>query len=512
MIWHYFPIGMRFPVNDFSEETKRACWRVALSAAYASDPCGTGLYEACEAFDPISQSPVYTCIVCYVGIKQSRAAGETLHGLDALLTRLCLCNPLVQANYLESFGPYPILAEIDPEGKIHPSENGISIIPTEPVTPMQRTDGCRILIAPDSVKGVCDAERLTRILGTAAAEHGLRVRRMPVADGGEGTVRALVAGTGGRYETVSCEDVNGERVGMTVGVIPGSIAVIEAADAAGFSRKTEQMPPIEQRSSFAVGMLIRKTLDLGYRRIWIGLGGSLTADMGLGALSALGIRFFDAEGEPVTPCPETLARIVSIDSEALDARIAQTELTLLYDATAPLYGPDGALRMLGPQTDASGEQIDAWEKEYIRLAPMLQADPFAPGSGAAGGLGFALASVGGKLQNGTEQIFDRIGLSVALREADFVITGEGLFDSQSLRCKKAPAVMMERAENTNRPCCLFVGRLDTDADALLREHPALKGIAVCPTGEEPYEATVRDTFERTVLPLIGKYVANTTDI
>ena len=135
MIWHYFPIGMRFPVADFSEQTKRACWKIALSAVYSADPRGTGLYEACESCDPVSQSPVYTCIVCYVGIKQSRAAGARFHALDALMTRLCLDHPLVQANYLESFGPYPILAEINTEGKIVPTESAAAFMPTEPVVP-----------------------------------------------------------------------------------------------------------------------------------------------------------------------------------------------------------------------------------------------------------------------------------------------------------------------------------------------------------------------------------------
>ena len=279
MIWHYFPIGMRFPVADFSEQTKRACWKIALSAVYSADPRGTGLYEACESCDPVSQSPVYTCIVCYVGIKQSRAAGARFHALDALMTRLCLDHPLVQANYLESFGPYPILAEINTEGKIVPTESASAFMPTEPVVPMKVTDGRKLLIAASSENG----ERLTRVL---------------------------------RHETVAVADRNGESIGETIGVLPGRIAAIEAA---------------ELESSFPVGQLIKKTLDLGYRKIWAGIGGRNFSDMGLGALAALGMRFFDANGEPVDPCPETLERIVRVDRENLDPRIAQTELTLLYD-------------------------------------------------------------------------------------------------------------------------------------------------------------------------------------
>ena len=508
MIWRYFPIGMRFPVSDFSDQTRRTCWEVALSAVFASDARGTGLYEACEAYDPGTQGPVYTCIVCYYGIKQARAAGKTMHALDALMTRLCLHDPLVQANYLESFGPYPILAEIDANNVIRPNENGCAFLPAGPIEPMKPSDGWTLLLAPDSMKGVCDAERLTRILGTAAADHGLRVRRMPVADGGEGTVRALVDGTNGRFESVVCEDLNGDRASMTIGVIPGSVAVLEVADAVGFLRKNDGTPPIERRSSRGVGMLIKKTLDLGYRNLWIGLGGSLTVDLGLGALSTLGIRFYDENDLPVEPCPETFARITRIDRSDMDPRIGKSHITLLHDVTAPLLGPNGALRVFGPQKGATDAQIAQWEAQFERLAPMLGGDENAAGSGAAGGLGFALASVGGALQSGADLILDRIGLSYAMREADFVITGEGNFDAQSVRFRKAPAAVLERLSASDRPGCLFVGKNSLSTEEVLQEHPNLKDVVVCPIGDEPYAETLTRTFTRSVLPMIGKAVAN----
>ncbi len=508
MIWHYFPIGMRFPVADFSEQTRRACWEIALSAAFASDARGTGLYEACETYDPGTQGPVYTCIICYYGIKQARAAGKTMHSLDALMTRLRLHDPLVQANYLESFGPYPILAEIDAEGTIRPNENGEAFLPTGPIEPMKQSDGWILLLAPDSMKGVCDAEHLTRILGTAAADCGLRVRRMPVADGGEGTVRALVDGTKGRFESVVAEDLNGDRANMTVGVMPGSIAVIEVADAVGFSRRNNHTPPIERRSSRGVGLLIRKALDLGYRELWIGLGGSLTVDLGLGALSALGVRFYDAQDQTIEPCPETFSDIVRIDKSEIDPRIAKTRITLLYDVTAPLLGQNGALRVFGPQKGATEEQIRQWEIQFARLAAMLGGDPNALGSGAAGGLGFGLASVGGTLQCGADRILDRIGISYAMREADFVITGEGSFDAQSVLFRKAPVAVLERLSAADRPGCLFVGKTGFPAEQILQEHPYLKNVVICPVGNEPYEETVKRTFMSSVFPMIGKTVAN----
>lgn len=447
MIWHYFPIGMRFPVADFSEKTKRDCWKIALDAVFASDATQTGLYEACETFDPITRSPVYICIVCYVGIRQSRAAGETLHSLDALLTRLCLHQPLVQANTLENFGPYPILAEIDGAGKINPTEAGAPFIPTESPTPMRPSDGKTILITP-SFEDVCDAERLSRMLGIAAAERGFCVRRLTAANGGRGTVRTLVSGTNGRYETVTSENINGARVGMLVGVIPGHIAVIESEDAV---RSSENTSPLSEQSSACVGTLIKKTLDLGFRKIWIGLGETSAADLGLGALHALGMRFADADGETVVPCRESVQRIATVDRSGLDPRLAETELTVLC---------------------ASGTTLCA-ETPVMALG----GDPNTPGSGAAGGLGFALSSIGGRLVSGEQTVRDRIGLAAALKNADFYIGVSGL-----------------------------------DQKELLQVYPNLKGVSACPSGEESDETKIGEWFDRSILPALGKGVVNPADL
>lgn len=252
MIWHYFPIGMRFPVRDFSDATKRRCWEIALSAIFSADPRGTGLYEACEAFDPGAGMPVYTCIVCYEGVKQSRAAGKRFHALDALTSRLTLHEPFVQANYLESFGPYPLIGSIDDCGAITGTD-AAPFLPTDRPEPMREAHGLSILIAADGPDGT--AETVLRTLGAAAADHGCFVTRKAIADGGPGTVRALVSNRKGRYETVAVPDENGERVFETIGILPGGIAVLEAAHGA----------------KRFVG-LIQKTLDLGYRNILLAPG------------------------------------------------------------------------------------------------------------------------------------------------------------------------------------------------------------------------------------------------
>lgn len=254
MIWQYFPIGFRFPVRDFSDETKRACWNIALSALYAGDPSGVTLYDAQETYDFGSDGPVYQCIACFYGIKQSRAAAKGLMSLDRLMTRLCRHVPFMQANALESFGPYPLLGRIGENKTVIASDIGAALFDGLKPEPMKTNDGMRLLIVSDGT------EADTRALGIAAADLGLCVRRMQISDGKNGLVRALVNERNGRFETVALTDADGGRVNETIGVLPHRIAVLDT----------------EKADENTVSQLIEKTLDLGYRDIRTGSG--CTAD------------------------------------------------------------------------------------------------------------------------------------------------------------------------------------------------------------------------------------------
>ena len=227
MIWRYFPIGLRFPVKDFSDETKRTCWQTALSALCAAGASGAALYDAQETYDCGTGGPVYTCIACMEDIKRSRAVGKYLYSLDALMAGLCMHRPFVQANYLESFGPYPLLGKAAEEGASEITDAGRTFLP-EYVAPMQASDGLRLLIAADSINADIPAETVTRALGSAAAATGFRVRRMLLANGSVGTVRAMVTAANGRYETISYTGSDSLRVSETIGVLPGGEAVAES--------------------------------------------------------------------------------------------------------------------------------------------------------------------------------------------------------------------------------------------------------------------------------------------
>ena len=219
MIWRYFPIGMRFPVKDFSDESKRACWRTAISALIAAGGNGASLYDAEETFDFGTGGSVYTCIACFYGIKQSRAVAKKLYALDALMSTLCLHHPFVQANYLESYGPYPILGKLNETCDIESTEAGASLLPKSAM-PMQPNSGMKLLIASESIRDDIPAEALTRAIGIEASGHGFRLQRIPLANVSRGLVRSLVTALNGRYETVSYMWNDGEHAASTIGVLP----------------------------------------------------------------------------------------------------------------------------------------------------------------------------------------------------------------------------------------------------------------------------------------------------
>ena len=181
MIWRYFPIGLRFPVKDFSDETKRTCWQTALSALCASGACGATLYDAQETYDCGTGGPVYTCIACMEDIKRSRAVGKYLYSLDALMAGLCMHRPFVQANYLESFGPYPLLGKAAEEGASEITDAGRTFLP-EYVAPMQASDGLRLLIAADSINADIPARRRELRRDTDHAVLAQNRHRRRVAD------------------------------------------------------------------------------------------------------------------------------------------------------------------------------------------------------------------------------------------------------------------------------------------------------------------------------------------
>ncbi len=328
-----------------------------------------------------------------------------------------------------------------------------------------------IVVAPDSFKGSLDAPAVCAAIarGMHLVWPGAEVRACPMADGGEGTLDAVLSRGGARRNQV-VTGAAGQRRSAAYGVVDapeGVTAIIEAAEVVGITDPVGMAVAVTARSTGGVGELIAALLDAGVRRFMIGLGGTSTNDGGAGMLAALGLRLVDGTGEPIAPTPSGLAMLAAADAAVLDPRLRESAITIMSDVNNPLCGERGATAIFGPQKGVrAGEiaSIDATLARFAALAERATGGSAAdrPGAGAAGGLGFALQLVGGAFRSGAEVVADLIGLDAALAGADWAITGEGRTDAQTL-LRKAPFVVAERARAAGVPITLLSGAVDAAA-------------------------------------------------
>ncbi len=330
----------------------------------------------------------------------------------------------------------------------------------------------KIVIAPDSFKGSLTANEVASTIGEAFWEviPDADLSLCPMADGGEGTVDVLVSNMRGQKKKLAVLGPLLEPVLTHVGMIDSQTAVIEIANIAGLT-----MVPPEKRnplytSTYGVGQAILALLDQGIRKIVIGLGGSATSDGGLGMLQALGMTCLNQRGEPVSPVAKSLREIREISLTSLDPRLQECELILACDVTNPLLGKEGAARVFAPQKGATaGEVIQLEEglQHFAKQIEMLVGNPLhqQPGSGAAGGLGFALLMLGAKMRRGAEVVAEAVRLSEQIEGADWVITGEGKTDAQTFY-GKVPIYVAQLAKRANTKALLLSGSIQPNCQAL----------------------------------------------
>lgn len=334
-----------------------------------------------------------------------------------------------------------------------------------------------IVIAPDSFK-----ESLSAMEVADAIEAGFRqvlpdatYLKLPMADGGEGTVHSLVDATGGRIVPVEVTAPLGNRVAGFLGLLgDGKRAVIEMAAASGL-----HLVPPERRNplittSVGTGELILAALDLGVEQLILGIGGSATNDGGAGMMQALGARLLDGEGAELPPGGGALGRLARIDLSGLDSRLAQLRIEVACDVDNPLCGPQGASAIFGPQKGATPTMVTALDAHLAHYAACMErqcgmAVINRPGAGAAGGMGAALIGLlGATLTPGVDLVIDALGLAEAVAEADLVVTGEGRLDSQSLH-GKTPIGVARCAKRYGKPVLAIAGSLSDDY-AVVHEH------------------------------------------
>ena len=331
----------------------------------------------------------------------------------------------------------------------------------------------RIVIAPDSYKESISAVEAAEALAAGArqANPAAEIDLCPMADGGEGTVEAMVAATGGEFREANTFGPLGEPMRARLGLLgDGSGSVMEMAAAAGIALVPPDMRDPLLTTTFGVGSLIRAALDLGVRRIMLGIGGSATVDGGAGCAQALGVAFIDGSGQACVCglAGGRLASITRIDMSDRDPRIADADIRVACDVTNPLTGPDGAAAVYAPQKGATAEMVDLLEAGLANLAEVIRRDlgidvEHLPGAGAAGGLGAGLvAFAGAKLASGVRIVADAVGLPDRLEGADLVITGEGSFDRSS-RFDKAAVGVARMAAERGVPVVCIPGRATADA-------------------------------------------------
>ncbi|MSQ66998.1 MAG: glycerate kinase [Gammaproteobacteria bacterium] len=349
----------------------------------------------------------------------------------------------------------------------------------------------RIVIAPDSFK-----ESLSAQAAANAIESGLRrvlptaeLVKIPLADGGEGTVDALLTALGGRRVRVRVMGPLGTPVSAVYGRLRDGSVVLEMAQAAGLP-----LVPLARRNplkttTYGVGELLAHALARGARRVVLGLGGSATNDGGAGLLQALGARLLDARGRPLVAgvTGGDLVRVRAIDLGALDPRLAHSEILIACDVRNPLVGPRGAAAIYGPQKGANPAQVRLLDAHLRHFGGLLEQATGArllqrAGAGAAGGLGAALLGVaGGEIHSGADLVLRWVGFEAALQGADLVVTGEGRLDDQT-RFGKTPAAVAAVAQRLGIPVVGLAGSLSTNVNVNFRHgFDALMAAVVHPT-------------------------------
>jgi glycerate kinase len=340
---------------------------------------------------------------------------------------------------------------------------------------MKKTKKLKVGIAPDSFKGTLSSLGVaTRIeKGLKKAIPGVSVVKIPVADGGEGTVQAIVESTGGRFAKRTVKDPLGRKVKAEFGISgDGKTAIMEMAEASGLALlKLKQRNPMKT-STVGTGQLIKAALDLGVKKILIGIGGSATNDCGMGMARVLGVKFLDAKGRQIKDCGGALKDLDRIDMSGVDKRLAKVHVEVACDVDNPLTGKRGASQVYGPQKGATPAMVKQLDASLKNVAKIIKRDVGisilkVPGSGAAGGLGGGLmAFCGGVLRPGVDIVMDSVQLKKRLKGCDLVITGEGRMDGQTV-FGKTPAGVAKVAKQLKLPVIAICGCLGDGVHAVI---------------------------------------------
>ncbi len=335
----------------------------------------------------------------------------------------------------------------------------------------------RVVVAIDSFKGSMSSLEAGEAIskGIKKAHKDAEVEIRPLADGGEGTVEALSIGMGGRLINVDVTGPVGRKVNAVYGIVDSSkTAIIEMSQAAGITLVSGNEKNPLYTTTFGVGELIKDAINKGCRHFVVGIGGSATNDCGIGMLQALGYEFLDKEGKQVGFGASGVRDIVSIRDENVIKELSECYFRVACDVNNPLCGDLGCSAIYGPQKGATKEMVadmDGWLKNYSKIVKEKypDADCEYPGTGAAGGLGYAFFNfTNSKLESGIKIVLDETKLEEYVKNADIVVTGEGRLDHQTVM-GKAPVGVANIAKKYNKKVIAFSGSVTEDA-GVCNEH------------------------------------------
>lgn len=331
----------------------------------------------------------------------------------------------------------------------------------------------KVVIAPDSYKGSLTAMEVANSIeeGIIKYNKNIEVVKVPMADGGEGTVQALVDATGGKIINLKVCDPLLREIDSFYGILgDGKTAIIEMAAASGLNllHKNELNPLIT--STYGTGQILNDAIEKGCRKIIVGLGGSATNDGGAGMLRALGIRFLNKDGRDIPEGGGVLKNLYKIDKKNFNTEILKCEIIVACDVDNTLCGINGATNVFGPQKGASEDDIrilDEGLSEYSKIIKReFGVDVLnVSGSGAAGGTGAAFLVIGAKLESGVDIVIRETNLVEALKDSDIVFTGEGRIDFQT-KFGKAPYGVAKEAEKIGLPVIAICGEIGEGYDEL----------------------------------------------
>ncbi|MCH5278670.1 MAG: glycerate kinase [Christensenellaceae bacterium] len=482
-----FGLGIRFETFDagiigktddhndgtdaYSEEPCRTELLTQLfSVLYAKDVSGLKLYGGYFKLDDSDSESIYTVVFMNGGVKKTRKLFLKFDSDARIRGMLASYRPYIQTNVLRRVEGLTYFGEFNEDGTLMGGEVDLGIrvmSKRENKMSVSEGKGLTILLAPDKFKGSMSADTVVRLLTNAARRimPDCRVIPVPIADGGDGTVNALVRSFDGILRSTNVTAPNGGTVRAEYGVIGGDTAIIEMASASGLALVPDGERDPLNATSRGTGELIVRALNEGMKRILIGIGGSATNDGGMGAAIALGAKFFDSDGNELSGMGSDLLRVESMDLSGLHPRLRNCDIIVMCDVENPLTGKNGATYTYGTQKGADDGMLKQLEVGMKRIERIYDAHAgrsicSEPGSGAAGGMGAMLAVIAGaRLTSGAEAVLEAVHFNSLLSDADIVITGEGMLDETSACCGKAVGTVVSHAKAKGVPTFVIAGCL-----------------------------------------------------